>query len=65
MEIAFNAFMEIQPLLEKLKKHLKRNLSIEQQLETALTNKIITQEEMKQFLLAKKFQQDAMQVDAF
>lgn len=65
MEIAFNELVKIQPILKKLKKHLKRNLSIEQQLKTALTNRILTQEEAKQFLLAKKFQQDAMQVDAF
>jgi acyl-CoA dehydrogenase len=65
MEIAFNEFMKTQPILEKLKKHLKRNLTIEQQLKTVLTNKILTHAEMEQFLLAKKFQQDAMQVDAF
>lgn len=66
MEIAFKEFMSIQPILEKLKKHgLKLNLDIERQLKIALTNKILTQEEIEKFLLAKKYQQDAMQVDAF
>ena len=66
MEIAFKEFMRIQPILEKLKKHgLKLNLDIERQLQIALANKILTQEEMERFLLAKKYQQDAMQVDAF
>lgn len=66
MEIAFKEFMRIQPILEKLKKQgLKLNFNNEQQLEIALTDKILTREEMEQFLLVKKYQQDAMQVDAF
>lgn len=66
MEIAFNAFEKIQPILEKLKEYgLKQNLDVEQQLKSALANKILTSAEIEQFLQAKKFQQDAMQVDAF
>lgn len=68
MEIAFNALMQIQPILEKLKEHgLKHNVDIEEQLntKTALMNKILTSAEIEQFLVAKKFQRDAMQVDAF
>ncbi|TLY47620.1 MAG: acyl-CoA dehydrogenase [Gammaproteobacteria bacterium] len=64
MEIAFKEFEKIQPMLEKLKKYgLKQNLDSEHK--TALINKILTSAEMEQFLRAKKFQQDAMQVDAF
>lgn len=66
MEIAFNEFMKTQPILEKLKrKGLKLNADIEQQLKTALTNKILTHAEIEQLLLNRKFQQEAMQVDAF
>ncbi len=66
MEIAFNEFEKIQPILEKLKKYgLKQNLDIEQKLKSVLTNKILTPVEVEQLLRAKKFQQDAMQVDAF
>lgn len=64
MEIAFKEFEKIQPMLEKLKKYgLKQNLDSEHK--TTLINKILTPAEMEQFLRAKKFQQDAMQVDAF
>lgn len=66
MEIAFNEFIKAQPIREKLKKQgLNRDLDIEQQLESALTKKILTHAEVEQFLKAQKFQQDAMQVDAF
>lgn len=66
MEIAFNEFIKTQPILEKLKKNgLKLNAEIEQQLKTALTNKILTHAEIEQLLLNRKFQQEAMQVDAF
>lgn len=65
MEIAFNEFEKIQPLLEKLKENgLKQNLDSEQ-LKSILANKILTSAEIEQFLHAKKLQQDAMQVDAF
>ncbi len=66
IEIAFNEFIKAQPIREKLKKQgLNRDLDIEQQLESALTKKILTHAEVEQFLKAQKFQQDAMQVDAF
>jgi len=66
MEIAFNEFMKTQPILEKLKKHgLKLNSDIEQQLKTALTNKILTHAEIEQLLLNRRFQREAMQVDTF
>lgn len=66
MEIAFNEFEQIQPILEKLKKYgLKPNSDIERKLKSLLANKILTAVEVEQFLRAKKFQQDAMQVDAF
>lgn len=66
MEIAFNEFNKILPILEKLKKFgLKQNSDIEVKLKSILANKILTPAEVEQFLRAKKFQQDAMQVDAF
>jgi acyl-CoA dehydrogenase len=66
MEIAFNEFIKVHPIREKLKKlGFNRDLDIEQQLDSALAKKIITHAEMEQFLVAQKFQQDAMQVDAF
>ena len=50
----------------KLKKQgFNRDLDIEQQLESALAEKILTPAEVEQFLKAQKFHQDAMQVDAF
>lgn len=66
MEIAFNEFNKILPILKKLKKFgLKQNSDIEGKLKSILANKILTPAEVEQFLRAKKFQQDAMQVDAF
>ncbi|MFZ0219770.1 MAG: acyl-CoA dehydrogenase [Candidatus Aquirickettsiella sp.] len=66
MEIAFNEFIKTQTIREKLKKSgFNLKLDINQQLENALTQKIITRAEVEQFLMAKKFQQEAMQVDAF
>ena len=69
MELAFNQFMKTEIIRKKLKKLKKegsqRKLTIEQQLKSALAEKILTQFEIEEFLLAKKLQQDAMQVDAF
>jgi alkylation response protein AidB-like acyl-CoA dehydrogenase len=66
MEIAFNEFIKTHAIREKLKKQgFNRDLDIEQQLESALAEKILTPAEVEQFLKAQKFQQDAMQVDAF
>lgn len=66
MEIAFNEFIKTHAIREKLKKQgFNRDLDIEQQLESALAEKILTHVEVEQFLKAQKFQQDAMQVDAF
>lgn len=66
MEIAFNEFIKTHSIREKLKKQgLNRDLDIGQQLESALAEKILTHAEVEQFLKAQKFQQDAMQVDAF
>lgn len=66
MEIAFNEFVKTQPIFEKLKKYgLKQNSDTERKIKSLLANKILTSTEVEQFLQAKKFQQDAMQVDAF
>ncbi|MGC1853773.1 MAG: acyl-CoA dehydrogenase [Candidatus Aquirickettsiella sp.] len=66
MEIAFNEFINTQPIRDKLKKQgFNQDLDTEQQLESALAKKILTHAEVEQFLQAQKFQQDAMQVDAF
>jgi alkylation response protein AidB-like acyl-CoA dehydrogenase len=66
MEIAFNEFIKTHAIREKLKKQgFNRDLDIEQQLESALAEKILTPAEVEQFLKAQKFQQDAMQIDAF
>lgn len=66
MEIAFNEFNKTQAIREKLKKgRFNRKLDSDLQLENALKEKILTHAEVEQFRVAKKFQQDAMQVDAF
>lgn len=69
MELAFNEFMKTEVIRKKIKKLKKeksqQKLTMEQLLESALAEKILTQLEIKEFLLAKKLQQDAMQVDAF
>jgi hypothetical protein len=69
IELAFNQLMKTEAIRKKLKKLKKegaqRKLTIEQQLKSALAEKILTSLEIEEFLLAKKLQQDAMQVDAF
>ena len=66
MAIAFNEFSKTQAIREKLKKgRFNRKLDSDLQLENALKQKILTHAEVEQFRVAKKFQQDAMQVDAF
>lgn len=69
MEIAFNEFIKIEAIRLKLKKlkkaELNRSLDIEQQLNYALAEKILTHAEVEKFIFAEKLKQDAMQVDAF
>ena len=56
----------IQKKLKKLKKESEQQkLTMEQLLKSALAEKILTQLEIEEFILAKKLQQDAMQVDEF
>lgn len=69
IELAFNQFMKTEGIQKKLKKLKKESaqqkLTMEQLLKSALAEKILTQLEIEEFILAKKLQQDAMQVDEF
>ena len=69
IELAFNQFMKTEVIQKKLKKLKKESaqqkLTMEQLLKSALAEKILTQLEIEEFILAKKLQQDAMQVDEF
>lgn len=68
IEVAFNEFMkteEIRFKLKKLKKERLKALDIEQQLNAALVEKILSSDEIERFIFAEKLKKDAMQVDAF
>ena len=69
MEAAFKQWVSIATIRKKLralkKEGLNKKLTIDQQLEYALKHAILTQEEVDQFLSAKKSQEDAIAVDEF
>lgn len=69
MEAAFKEWVTIAKIRKKVrelkKQGLNKKMTIEQQLEYALKHAMLTQDEVDQFLNAKKSQEDAMTVDEF
>ncbi len=69
MEAAFKQWLSVAKIRKKLrqlkKEDLTKKCSIDQQLEYALKQAILTKEEVDQFLSAKKSQEDAIAVDEF
>jgi acyl-CoA dehydrogenase len=69
LELAFEQWVKVKNIREKLKvlkkKKLSKQLNSEQQLEYALKHKILSKLEIEQFLEAKKLQADVIEVDSF
>ncbi|MDQ8039731.1 MAG: acyl-CoA dehydrogenase [Rickettsiella sp.] len=69
MELAFKEWIGIKKIRKKIsglkKEGVSNKLTIEEQLEYAKKRAILTKTEVEQFLITKKIQENAMQVDEF